>query len=200
MSKLDELRAKLTPLQARFAEEYMVDMNGAQAAVRAGSKHTRPRQAAYEFMTNHDVMAYIDEMRRGMRERVGMTAERLLELLREEAEADTADLYDPDGNLKPVHEWPMAFRRGLVTGIEIETSYQRSPEGEAVDIGKVGKIKIADRRGIKELIGRHIGVQAFKENVTLSGAIGVASIPVEQLTEEQLRVIAGIATKAEGAK
>lgn len=200
VSDLAILRSRLTDLQARFAEEYMIDLNGSEAAIRAGSKHSRPRQAAYEFMTNHDVMAYIDAMRADRRRQSAMTAERLLEMLREEAEADTADLYDSEGNIRPVHEWPMAFRRGLVVGIEVNTEYESDGDGGARDLGKVAKIKIADRKGIKELIGRHIGVQAFKENVTLSGAIGVAAIPVDQLTEEQLKVIASIPTKVEAQK
>lgn len=199
-TRLEILRAKLTPLQARFADEYMIDFNGKQAAQRAGSKAERLEQAAYEFLINPDVQNYVEEMRKIQRNRARMTADRLLEMLQEEAEADQAELYDADGNLKPIHDWPMVFRRGLVTGIELETKYERDGDGGVRDLGRVAKIKLESRSKVKELLGRHVGVQAFKDNVTLSGAIGVAAIPVEQLTEEQLRVIAGIPTKADGTK
>lgn len=197
LSRHDELRSKLTPLQARFADEFMIDFNGSQAAQRAGSKAENTRVAAHEFLTNPNVAAYVEFRRKEQHQRARMTAERLLEMLQDEAEADLLDIQDAEGNIRPVSEWPMAFRRGLVTGIEIETKYESDGEGGSRDLGRVAKVKIESRSKVKELIGRHVGVQAFKENVTLSGAIGVAAIPVEKLTEEQLRVIAGLPTKTD---
>lgn len=44
---LDELLLLLNPQQARFVEEYLIDLNGTKAAIRAGySKHTAGKQVA----------------------------------------------------------------------------------------------------------------------------------------------------------
>lgn len=190
----------LTPLQARFAEEYLLDLNAGQAAKRAGSTANDLYVAGHEFLRNPKVAAHIQKLQAERSARTGMTADKLLEMLAEEATADMSQLYDDDGNIKPIHLWPMVFRRGLVVGIEVETKYERTSDGDVKDLGKIGKIKITDRSKIKELIGRHVGVQAFRENVSLSGAIGVAVIPVQNLTDDQLRLLASIPTTNEGSK
>jgi hypothetical protein len=45
----------MKPLHARFAHEYLIDRNGAAAAVRAGYSRRTARQIAYELLTRPDV-------------------------------------------------------------------------------------------------------------------------------------------------
>lgn len=53
--------ANLTPKQQRFCDEYLIDMNATQAAIRAGySKNTATAQGA-RLLTKVNVKAYIDE-------------------------------------------------------------------------------------------------------------------------------------------
>ncbi len=60
----------MTPKQERFVQEYMIDSNATQAAVRAGySDHTAKQQGS-RLLTNADVQAAIQVARADIRERV----------------------------------------------------------------------------------------------------------------------------------
>jgi len=47
----------LTAKQSRFIDEYMIDMNGAAAAVRCGYSHKTSRAIACELLTKPDIQA-----------------------------------------------------------------------------------------------------------------------------------------------
>ena len=51
---------KLTPKQQKFCDEYLVDCNATQAAIRAGYSPKSARQAGTMNMSNPSVRAYID--------------------------------------------------------------------------------------------------------------------------------------------
>jgi hypothetical protein len=55
----------------------------------------------------------------------------------DEAEADLADLYDDDGNLLPIHDWPKIWRQGLVQGMDIEELF----DGYAGDREQIGVVR-----------------------------------------------------------
>lgn len=52
---------KLTKKQQRFCDEYLIDMNGTQAAIRAGYSARTAKQIANENLTKPDVRDYIDQ-------------------------------------------------------------------------------------------------------------------------------------------
>ena len=96
----------------------------------------------------------------------------LLARLVDEATADIADLYDGEGKLKPVDEWPAVWRQGLIQGVEIEERFEG--RGNAREqVGFVKKIRLSDRLKRLELIGKHIGVKAFEETVRVKGLDGL---------------------------
>jgi phage terminase small subunit len=51
----------MKPLHTRFVQEYLVDRNGAAAAVRAGYSQHTARQIAYELLTRPDVSEAVRE-------------------------------------------------------------------------------------------------------------------------------------------
>lgn len=51
----------LTPKQRRFCDEYLIDLNATQAAIRAGYSEKTARAIGAENLTKPDVRAYIDE-------------------------------------------------------------------------------------------------------------------------------------------
>lgn len=159
----------LTPKQHRFVAEYLIDLNATQAAIRAGySRHTARSQAS-DLLTIPDMQAAIKE---AMDERAVATATDaawVLRRLRDEADADVADCYGPDGELLPIAEWPLIWRTGLMVAIETEEI-----EVDGVKVGIVRKTKQSDRIKRLELIGRHVGVQAFKDNVEVKVTDGLA--------------------------
>ena len=73
-----EQGGRLTPRQARFVKEYLVDLNGTQAAIRAGySKHTAKEQAA-RLLTNVNVKAAVEAGAATQHAQLDLTAEKVL--------------------------------------------------------------------------------------------------------------------------
>lgn len=157
----------LTPKEHRFCEEYLVDLNATQAAIRAGySRHTA-RQIGAENLSKPSVQSEIELLRSVRSEKTGIDAAWLLTRLSEEATADVSDLYDPEtGALLPVHEWPLIWRQGLVAGVDIEVI--RDPDSGA-EVGYVKKIKVSDRAKRLEMIGKHVNVKAFEDRIAVTG-------------------------------
>jgi phage terminase small subunit len=152
----------LTPQQARFCEEYVIDLNGAQAAIRAGFAHRSARVTASRLLARDNVAGRVADLKRASFERSGLEADMLLKQLAEQSTADLADIIRVDGSLKPVHEWPLVWRQGLVAGIEVATTTLGGDEGAEASLHKV---RLADRTKIRELLGKHVKVLAWKEVV-----------------------------------
>lgn len=53
--------AKLTAKQRRFCDEYLIDLNATQAAIRAGYSEKNARNIASENLAKPNIKAYIDE-------------------------------------------------------------------------------------------------------------------------------------------
>jgi len=155
----------VTPKQQRFVEEYLIDLNATAAYRRAGyaAKGNAAEVNAARLLRNAQVQAAIVEAKAARSEETGINAAWVLKRLADEAFADLADLYDELGRVKPVKDWPLVWRQGLVAGVEVETI------GEGA--GHVTKIKISERIKRVELIGKHVDVQAFKEKLEVSAAI-----------------------------
>lgn len=211
--------SKLTALQKRFAEEYLKDLNATQAAIRAGCNNSSigsARQSGHEFLINPDVQEYIQYLQDERSKATTIDAAWLLNRLAAEAVADTADLYDEFGAVRPISEWPLMFRMGLVQGIDIEEEYQEvdDPEQDFMDpdglrkpkkvrraVGRVVKFKMSDRAKRLEMIGRHIGVGAFKDTIKLEGGLNVQlSYDPGKLTDEQLEALASIPVGDDASK
>lgn len=155
---------RLNLKQRAFVGEYLKDLNATQAAIRAGYSAKTAKQQGARLLTNADVQAALAEAMEARSERTRVDADWLLLRLADQAEADIADLFDEFGNAKPVKEWPIAFRKGLVTGIEVEELFEG--RGKAREkIGRLHKFKLVDRTKVWELLGRHVDVQAFKDKV-----------------------------------
>ncbi len=163
----------LTPKQARFVENYLIDLNATQAAIRAGYSEATANQQGPRLLENADVMAAIDAAKIERSEETKIDAVWVLKRLADEATANIADLYDENGDLKSVHEWPLIWQQGLVTGIEIDALFDGQGEGRK-QIGVVKKLKLSDRIRRLELIGKHIRVNAFQDQIAVKGLDGLA--------------------------
>mgnify|MGYP003454838347 FL=1 len=156
--------AELTPKQARFVDEYLIDLNATKAAIRAGFSEKSASRQAVELLNKTHVRDAIEVRRTDRSEKTQINAAWLLERLAAEATADINDIYGSDGELLPVKDWPLIWRQGLVTGIDAEEI-----EVNGVRVGIVRKIRQSDRLRRLELIGKHIGVKAFEEQVSIKG-------------------------------
>ena len=74
----------------RFAAEYVKDLNGAQAAIRAGYSAKTARHQAYELLTKPDIAAEVQRLQAKRAEAVDIDAEWVLRKLREVAEQEDA--------------------------------------------------------------------------------------------------------------
>ena len=79
----------MTDKQQRFVEEYLVDLNATQAAIRAGYSEKTARKIGHENVTKPDIQAAIAKARGKQTERTNITADMVLEgLLRETCSDD----------------------------------------------------------------------------------------------------------------
>jgi len=164
---------ELTPKEARFVSEYLVDLNATKAAERAGYKKHTARQAGSRLLSDVNIQAAIEAAKLERSERTQIDADWVLTRLANEADADMADLYDDNGDLLPVEEWPLIWRQGLVAGVEIEALYEGEGE-DRIQVGHVKKLKLVDRTRRLELIGKHIRVNAFQDVVEHKGLNALA--------------------------
>ena len=98
----------LTAKQERFVAEYLVDLNATQAAIRAGYS---PRSAAiqgWENLRKPEIAAALAVGKRAQLQKVGLTAERVLEECGRVAFSDMREFFDAEDNLKQIHELTQA--------------------------------------------------------------------------------------------
>lgn len=79
----------LTAKQQRFVEEYLVDLNATQAAIRAGYSERTARAMGAENLTKPDIAAAISAGQKNRAERVEIEADRVLQEVYAIAMADT---------------------------------------------------------------------------------------------------------------
>lgn len=66
---------KLTPKQERFVEEYLIDLNAAAAAIRAGYSDKTAEQIGYQLLQKTSVVNAIAEKKAERSKRMAMTAD-----------------------------------------------------------------------------------------------------------------------------
>jgi len=159
----------MSPKAERFVQEYLCDLNATQAAIRAGYSPRTAAAAASRLLSKVNVRSLVEKAAAARSERTQIDADWVLRRLQGEAEADMADLYDANGNLLPIRDWPMVFRKGLVVGVEVAA--ERDGRGDDATVTIVRKIKLQDRTKTVELIGKHVTVGAFRERVEHSGTM-----------------------------
>ncbi len=175
----------LTPQQKLFAAEYLKDLNGTQAAIRAGYSKKTAQEQASRLLSNVMVAKLIADGNNTRLAAVQYDSDTLLRELLEENRADLADLFDANNTLLPMREWPTVWRCGLVHCVEIRALYEMQGK-KRVKIGELQKIRISDRIKRKELIGRHTKVQAFKDKVVLDAADPLKKL-MQQITGNSIR-------------
>lgn len=177
--------AKLSEKQELFAREYLKDLNATQAAIRAGYSEKTARSIGNRLLTNVDIQDRVSELKGVRNEQVQVDANYVLRRLVEIDSMDVLDILLPNGEVKPIGEWPKVWRTTL-SGIDVM-------ELAAADTAAlIKKIKWPDKVKNLELLGKHVSVQAFKEQVT-NEVTGPNGGPVrysdmtDELLEERLK-------------
>lgn len=90
----DSAAQPLTPKESRFIDEYLVDLNATQAAIRAGYSARTARSIGYENLTKPHIGAAIAEARKQQQERTQITADAMLQQAWLIATADARELVE----------------------------------------------------------------------------------------------------------
>ncbi|EHT2500070.1 terminase small subunit [Escherichia coli] len=177
--------AKLTDKQELFAREYLKDLNGTQAAIRAGYSEKTANEQASRLLANVNVQKFVAELKTARVEQTGIDAAYVLRRLVEIDQMDVLDILLQNGELKPIKDWPKVWRTTL-SGMDVVE--MASADSAAL----LKKIKWPDKVKNLELLGKHVSVQAFKEQ-TSTEITGADGGPVryadmsEELLEEKLK-------------
>ncbi|MBB4834989.1 terminase small subunit [Acinetobacter schindleri] len=162
--------ANLTPKQQRFVEEYLIDLNATQAAIRAGYSEKTAKVIAAQNLSKLNVQEAIEEAQSKRTEQTQIDAAYVLRRLVEIDQMDVLDIMDDKYCLKPIGEWPKIWRQ-YISNIENLEEFEGFGE-DRTQIGWLKKIKWPDKTKNLELLGRHVSVGAFKDKVEHSGPNG----------------------------
>jgi phage terminase small subunit len=139
--------SKPTPKQQRFVEEYLVDLNATQAAIRAGYSERTARSIASQLLTKLNIQAAIQQARQKLAENAAVHAEDVVRELKKVGFADIRIFieWDKEGKvtLKPSDE----IRNGLGACIS------------EISQGKDGiRLKLHPKLKALELLGQYLGI------------------------------------------
>ena len=118
-------------------------------------------------------------MKADRNEEVRVDAAYVLKRLVEIDQMDVLDIMTDDMSIKPVSEWPLSWRRYL-SGFDLADMFEGRGEDREM-VGILKKIKWPDKVKNLELLGKHITVQAFKDNVK-NELVGKDGKPIEVMT------------------
>lgn len=169
--------ANLTPKQQRFVEEYLIDLNATQAAIRSGYSERTANEQGARLLVNVSVQQAIQEQQSKRSERVQVDADYVLKRLVEIDQMDVLDIMDDQMKILPLRDWPKIWRQYISNIENLELS-----DGE----GCFKKIKWPDKVKNLELLGKHVSVGAFKDKVEHSGKLEIQSLSdlMDELSKE----------------
>lgn len=166
---------KLPPRQQAFVREYLLDLNGAQAAIRAGYSARTAKEQAARLLTNANVSAAIEKAKAARSERTEITQDRVLQEIARLAFLDPKLFYNQDGSLRSVPD--MADdAAAAVTSVEIEEEYA-IVDGERQVVGRTKKLKVADKVAALTLAARHLGM--LTDKLQHSGEISLRQLATQ---------------------
>lgn len=145
----------LTKKQQRFVEEYLIDLNATQAAIRAGYKASEYTDTnANKLLENTRVRAEVDkEMARRSR-RTGVSADRVLLELAKIGFANITDVVDP--NTAKIKADAKEEDLACIQSIKVKPT----------EWGSEREVKLYDKKSALVDIGKHIGM--FRDKVDIS--------------------------------
>lgn len=162
----------MTPKKALFAAEYLKDLNATQAAIRAGYSEKTAYSQGERLLRDVEVSKLVANAQKKRADKVDVDAEYVLRRLLAIDQMDVLDIMTDEMNLKPVSEWPQVWRQYL-SGFDLAEMFEGSGDQREM-VGILKKIKWPDKIKNLELLGKHISVQAFKEQVKHEGEVSLA--------------------------
>lgn len=161
----------MTKKQKRFIEEYLIDLNATQAAIRAGYSPDTAKSIGSENLTKPDIQARIAQAMAERSRRTGVNADRVVMELAKVAFVNASDVIDADtATLKPD---AAPEDTAAIQSVKVKTFGEDGLERE---------IKMADKLKALELLGKHLGM--FKDKVELSGSLETEKTKLDDLIQQ----------------
>lgn len=142
--------AKLTAKQKRFIEEYLIDLNATQAAIRAGYSPHSARDIGSENLTKPHIRARVEEALAERSKRTGINADRVVRELARIAFVNAADLINFE--TATIAEGASEDDTAAIASVRVKTI--PTDAGEGVE----REIRICDKLKALELLGKHLGM------------------------------------------
>lgn len=146
----------MTKKQKRFVEEYLIDLNATQAAIRAGYSPDTAGSIGNENLKKPEIRTHIGKAMAERSKRTGVNADRVVEELAKIAFVNANEVIDPD--TATIREDALPEDTAAIQSVKVKTFGEDGLERE---------IKMADKIKALELLGRHLGM--FKDKVEVSG-------------------------------
>lgn len=180
--------------QKRFVDEYLIDLNATQAAIRAGyspGSEQRASEIGYQLLQKTPVQEYLRQRQQDLQKRTEITQERIMA---EYAKIGFADI-------KSVMKWSPSL--GIQTdgddviqtnGVMLKDSDELPPEVSA-SIAEVSqtqqgiKIKMHDKKGALDSMARVLGL--FNDKMSIGGQAGNPVVITSASDDELLKIING---------
>lgn len=145
----------MTKKQKRFVEEYLIDLNATQAAIRAGYSPKTAKDIGCENLTKPNISDAIDKAMAERSRRTGINQDRILLELARIGLAKITDVVDPDtGKILPdASEDDLA----CIQSIKIKPN----------EFGTEREVKLYDKKSALVDLGKHLGL--FKDKIDLGG-------------------------------
>lgn len=164
----------MTKKQKLFVEEYLVDLNATQAAIRAGYSPDTAKAIGSENLTKPDIRAHIDKAMAERSKRTGVNADRVVIELAKIAFINAMDVIDT--KTATVKADALPEDTAAIQSVKVKTS--SSENSEMVE----REIKMADKIKALELLGKHLGM--FKDRVELSGSLESEKTKMDDIIQQ----------------
>lgn len=163
------MMAGLTAKQQMFVQEYLVDLNATQAAIRAGYSKKTAAFIGAENLKKPKIAAHVEAAMAERSLRTEITADNVLKELAKIGFADIRRLFTPGGNLIPVSDLDDEAAACLAS---IEITSRKVRGGDDDEHEEVSKVKLWDKRAALVDLGRHL--KLFTDKVEHSVDDGLA--------------------------
>lgn len=154
--------AKLTEKQQRFVDEYLIDMNATQAAIRAGYSVKTANEQGSQNLAKLSIQQAIAEQMAERSKRTGINQDRVVLELAKIALVKMTDIVDSQGRIKSD-----ASPDDLACIESVKYKESESDTGSSVE----REVKIASKLKALELLGKHLGMWNDKLDVNITQPI-----------------------------
>lgn len=160
----------LTKQHKAFCQYYVETGRVTDSARRAGYKGGYQTLAAMgsRLLKEYIILEEVGRLRQARAVKVGVSAEVLLHDLMNMFYANKSELFDEQGVMKSIHEWPEIFQR-MVSSYEAQEIFEGTGE-DRQSIGIMHKAKFPAFEKIIQMIGEHIDIKAWSEKQAAEAA------------------------------